>query len=153
MGNDASAAGQGHLMCDFVPEAKHHCRDQRHQHRSSPHDRTFGACPRHRFQRSSYAQCSSADKIIAAMTKAKVYGKTGKGLRGMVNEGFCPHGQKTPPPKNAVIENGNNLRRKAENQVWHVSCIRCFHGESFQHIEFASRHFAKRTRRQHRQLF
>jgi hypothetical protein len=45
---------------------------------------------------------------------------------------FIRRGQKTPAPKNEGIENGSNSSGKAENQVWHVSCIRCFHGESFQ---------------------
>jgi len=45
---------------------------------------------------------------------------------------FARMGQKTPPQKSKEIENGGNSRGKAENQIWHVSCIRCFHGESFQ---------------------
>jgi hypothetical protein len=61
---------------------------------------------------------------------------------------FTRMGQKTPPPKITGIKNGSNSRRKAENQVWHVSCIRCFHGKKYSaHMEFASRQLAKRTRR------
>jgi hypothetical protein len=44
-------------------------------------------------------------------------------------KGFARMGQKKPPQKSEGIENGSNSRRKAANQVWHVSCIRCFHGD------------------------
>jgi hypothetical protein len=44
---------------------------------------------------------------------------------------FIRRGQKTPAPKNEGIVNGSNSRGKVAYQVWHVSCIRCFHGESF----------------------
>jgi hypothetical protein len=44
---------------------------------------------------------------------------------------FGRMGQKTSPKKSKGIENGSNSRKKTVNQVWHVSCIRYFHGKYF----------------------
>jgi hypothetical protein len=54
----------------------------------------------------------------------------------MVSEGFCPHGAKNGTPqevkgsKTAAIQG-----EKRRNQVWHVSCIRYFHGDIFQRTQ------------------
>jgi hypothetical protein len=41
-------------------------------------------------------------------------------------------GKKLHPQKNAGFENESNSRGKTENQDWHVSCIRDFHGKFLQ---------------------
>jgi hypothetical protein len=80
--------------------------------------------------------------------KAKVYDKTGKVYAAWSMKVFIRRGQKKPRQKSEGFENDSNSRGKAENQVWHVSCILCFHGKKYSaHMEFASRQLAKRTRR------
>jgi hypothetical protein len=61
---------------------------------------------------------------------------------------FARAGQKTSPQKNEGIENGNNLREKNGGSGLARQLHLLFPWRNFSaHVEFTSRHFAKRTRR------